>query len=348
VSRLLTSEPYAQRDDQTLLDELNELTAHHRAGCQPFARIWPDPAPAGSLEELPFVHVGLFKQMDLATSAADLKHERTLGSSGTSGAVSRVPLDSKSLELQARSTQSILMHHLGPGRRPLIVIDSVASLRQRGQVSARTAAAMSLRPLSSRIAFLLDDSNDPASARWEVLEEALDSAATVLVFGHSWILWQVWNEPGPPQSVREALMGHRLQFVHSGGWKKLEAARVDRRVFDDRLLEGLGKDSMVLDFYGLAEQVGIIFPLCAAGWRHPPRWAAAIVRDSWTLESSIGRSGQLQLLNSLAWGAPYHSVLTEDLATLDRGPCACGLIGERFRLEGRVPKSELRGCANQS
>ncbi len=202
--------------------------------------------------------------------------------------MSKVPLDSKSLELQARSTQSILTRHLGPGQRPLIIVDSVASLRQRGQVSARTAAAMSLRPLSSHIAFLLDHPNDPTSARWEVLEEAL-AAETVLVFGHSWILWQVWNEPGPPPSVREALAGRRLQFVHSGGWKNLEAARVDRQVFDGHLLEGVEDGSVVLDFYGLAEQVGIIFPLCAAGWRHPPRWAAAMVRDSWTLEPLITR-----------------------------------------------------------
>jgi Acyl-protein synthetase, LuxE len=54
----------------------------------------------------------------------------------------------------------------------------------------------------------------------------------------------------------------------------------------------------------------------------------------------------LQLLNVLAHGAPYHSVLTEDLGRLAEGQCPCGRPGRRFQLLGRVPKAELRGCAN--
>jgi hypothetical protein len=59
-----------------------------------------------------------------------------------------------------------------------------------------------------------------------------------------------------------------------------------------------------------------------------------------------GKSGMLQLLNPLAYGAPYHSVLTEDLGRIIPGTCACGRAGRQFELLGRVPKAELRGCAN--
>ncbi len=71
-----------------------------------------------------------------------------------------------------------------------------------------------------------------------------------------------------------------------------------------------------------------------------------IVRDPWTLEPLVGATGQLQLINVLAYGAPYQSVLTEDLGEAVDGPCPCGRPGRRFRLAGRVPKAEVRGCAN--
>jgi hypothetical protein len=51
-------------------------------------------------------------------------------------------------------------------------------------------------------------------------------------------------------------------------------------------------------------------------------------------------------MNLLAWGAPYHNVLTEDLGKLVPGECDCGRKGKRFEFVGRVPKAEMRGCAN--
>ena len=64
-----------------------------------------------------------------------------------------------------------------------------------------------------------------------------------------------------PDEIRALLAGKRIHFVHSGGWKKLEAARVDRQTCEDTLLAGLHPESRVVDFYGLVEQVGIVYPL---------------------------------------------------------------------------------------
>ena len=102
----------------------------------------------------------------------------------------------------------------------------------------------------------------------------------------------------------------------------------------------------MVDYYGLVEQVGIVYPLCSAGFRHAPAWADVLVRDSWTLTPLADGPGQLQLLNLLARGAPYHSVLTEDLGRLVPGDCPCGRATRRFDLIGRVPQAEVRGCAN--
>ncbi len=194
--------------------------------------------------------------------------------------------------------------------------------------------------------FLLSDSADPASVRWETLLRLAAGHESFMVYGFTYMLWQAWAMAAPPAEVRAALLGKRIDFVHSGGWKKLEQLEVGREEFNATLTRGLDARSRVVDFYGLVEQVGVVYPLCSAGYRHVPAWADVVVRDPWTLEPQDRESGQLQLLNLLAWGAPYHNVLTEDLGRLAPGECPCGRQGKRFEFLGRMPKAEVRGCAN--
>ena len=346
MSHLLDLAPYGPRRDAQLLAELNALTARHRAGCAPYG-VLADATPAAALADLPFVHVGVFKQLDLRTEAADIRHQRTLLSSATSSGVSsRIALDADSSALQSRSVVRILGDFVGETRRPLLILDSSRSLRSRRQMSARIAAALGLQPLSSEVRFLLEDAGDAATMRWDVLEEVLGDHDELLVYGFTWILWQAWRAVEMPAAVRAALAGKTIHFVHSGGWKRLEDERVGRSRFDDALLTGLATTSAVIDYYGLVEQIGIIYPLCAHGARHVPVWADVLVRDPWTGAALAEAEGQLQLLNVLALGAPYHSVLTEDLGRLLPGPCPCGRSGRRFELIGRVAKAEVRGCAN--
>lgn len=342
MTTLLDGPPYGPRDDARFLDEANALTRWHLEGCDDYARIWPDFSSAAALEALPYLHVGLFKRVVFRT--AGVKHQRVLLSSATtSGTSSQVALDEDSARLQGQSSLSILRDFVGDAHRPLLIIDDAASLRQRGQVSARVAAALSLLPLATTTTFLLKG-DEP---QWALVEEALREASGALVYGFTWALWQRWAQAARPASLEAMLRQRRVHFVHSGGWKKLEAEAVSRDVFDGALLAGVGEGSRVIDFYGLVEQNGVIFPLCESGARHVPRWAAVLVRDPWTLAPQPpGREGLLQFINLLARGAPYHSVLTEDVGAVLDGPCACGRLGPRFELRGRVPKAEVRGCAN--
>jgi hypothetical protein len=348
MSRLLNPDsPYGPRSDADFLAEMNALTRAHIEGCPEYASIWPDFDRAENLTELPWLHVGLFKHIEFKTSGEGIRHERTLKSSATSSGVSSlVALDRASSELQSASTLAIFRNFVGDAIRPLLVLDSSRSLLTRGEVSARIAAALSLRPLASEIHFLLDDAEDPGSMKWDSLAEQLRNHDDLLVYGFTWILWLAWGNANVPDEIRELLAGKRIHFVHSGGWKKLEDIQVDRRRFDDSLLCGLHPDARVIDFYGLVEQVGIIYPLCDAGFRHAPAWADLLVRDPWTLDSLVGEPGQLQLMNTLAMGAPYHNVLTEDVGRIVTGDCPCGRAGKRFELLGRIPKAEVRGCAN--
>jgi hypothetical protein len=242
------------------------------------------------------------------------------------------------------SSEAILTDFIGADRTPLLILDHAASLRQR-DVSARVAAALSLRPFATELVFLLAASGRPESVRWDVVRDLASTHAHLRVYGFTSILWQAWGRLVPAE-VRSALRATRIDFVHSGGWKTLEAERVDRTDLDEALLRGLAEGSRVIDYYGLVEQVGMVYPLCEAGFRHVPVWADVIVRDPWTSNPLSTEIGMLQLLNVLAHGAPYHSVLTEDRGRIVAGDCACGRRGKRFALIGRVPKAEMRGCAN--
>jgi len=346
MSELLQHAPFSTRDDAAFLREMNALSQWHLDGCAGYRAVWPEWKQADSIEALPFLHVGVFKHRAWRTSGDGIAHQRTLKSSSTSGTPSQIPLDERSSGFQARSSSAIFADLLGADPRPLLILDDVRSLQQRGEVSARVTAAMSLRPLSNETHFLLSKTDTADSMDWEKLGNICSKHTRLFVYGFTWMLWMAWAKGDMPRQVRQALAKTQIHFVHSGGWKKLESIRVDRARFDQALLTTVAPGSAVLDFYGLVEQVGIVYPLCRAGFRHVPRWAAALVRDPWTLEKITDRPGMLQLMNVLAFGAPYHNVLTEDMGRIVEGACVCGREGHRFELLGRIPKAEVRGCAN--
>jgi len=344
MSQLLHHAPFSPRDDAVFLNEMNEISSWHLAGCPEYRRVWPDWTVAERLEDLPYLHVGVFKRQLWKTSVDGLMHQRILRSSSTSQATaSMIALDERSSALQSRSSAAILRGLVGDSLRPLIILDHARALRQRGEASARIAAAMSLRFLAAEVHFLLEDDE---AVGWERLGTILARQRRLLVYGFTWMLWQEWATAAIPEVIRRLLVEAEIHFVHSGGWKKLEAARVDRQRFETGLLATVAPTSQVTEYYGLVEQVGVIFPLCQAGFYHVPRWTGVLVRDPWTLKILAHQPGLLQFMNGLSWGAPYHSVLTEDLGRLMPYDCACGRAGQRFELLGRVPKAEVRGCAN--
>src|SRR5262249_20678249 len=155
------------------------------------------------------------------------------------------------------------------------------------EIGARVAAAMSLRPLATEISFLLGP-ND--AIKWNEVAEAAARSKHLRVYGFTSMLFQAWRDVPPDVAAR--LRETRIDFVHSGGWKKLEG--VAREEFDARLLHDSDPSSRVVDYYGLVEQNGVVYPLCGDGYRHVPRWAGVIVRDPWTLRPLRGESGMLQ------------------------------------------------------
>ncbi len=341
---LLEAPPYGPRDDEAFVDAMLALHRHHLAGCAPYRALFGDWEEDRALDAYPYLHVGLFKSLELVTEGAG-RRGRTLRSSGTSGSASRVVLDAESSARQARSSSAILRDFVGEEARPLLILDSARSLMSR-EMSARVAAALSLKPLSTQLSFLLASAADAASLDEAKLRGILAGADSFLVYGFTSFLWFAWAAREWEAETRALLATKRFAFVHSGGWKTLEAQSIGRAQLDARLLAGVAAGSCVVDYYGLVEQVGVVYPLCPEGFRHVPVWGAVRIRCPYTGRALREGRGQIQLLNTLPLGSPCHSVLTEDQGRIEPGPCPCGRSGTRFVLEGRLPRAERRGCAD--
>jgi hypothetical protein len=134
-----------------------------------------------------------------------------------------------------------------------------------------------------------------------------------LVFGFTYMVWRYFVQALQKRGETLNLSG-AIAF-HSGGWKKLVDEAVDAATFKTTLKTATGIGD-VHDFYGMAEQVGSIFVECEAGNLHAPAFADVVL-------------------------------LTEDRGALvAEDDCPCGRHGRAFRVFGRLPKAEARGCSD--
>lgn len=124
---------------------------------------------------------------------------------------------------------------------------------------------------------------------------------------------------------------------------------VSKETFSDTIAEAFGTSSKrILDFYGMAEQTGVIFIDCENGNKHVPCFSQIIIRDPFTLEPcDIGKTGFIEVMSILADSYYDQAVLTEDLGVqVGVDDCPCGRKGLYFRFVSRVEKTELRGCGD--
>jgi hypothetical protein len=124
---------------------------------------------------------------------------------------------------------------------------------------------------------------------------------------------------------------------------------VSKETFSDTIAEVFGtRPDRILDFYGMAEQTGIIFVDCEHGNKHVPCFSQVIIRDPFTLDPcDIGKTGLIEVMSVLADSYYDQAVLTEDLGVqIGVDDCPCGRKGRYFRFVARVEKAELRGCGD--
>ena len=337
-----------ERKASMLLGDLSALTGHHLAHCPPYRRLverlFPDHARAASLADLPFLPVSLFKSHELASVPADKVH-MVLTSSGTTGQrVSRILVDAETADLQSRALAAVMAAVLGPKRMPMLILDIRSLFKDPRQMSARGAGVLGMMRFGRAHCWALDEAMrlDEAAVR-EFLSK--HGHEPFLMFGFTFMVWQHFLLELERLGEKIDLGGAIL--FHSGGWKKLEALAVDNAEFKLRLRSACGA-LRIHNFYGMVEQVGSVFVECEHGHLHAPAFADVIVRDpiSWQ-PLPAGVQGVIQVLSALPHSYPGHSLLTEDLGTLQgEDDCPCGRLGRYFHVHGRMARAEVRGCSD--
>lgn len=351
---LLDMSPYGLRQaekDPVMSGCLSDLTRHHYRSCNAYRDIvdrvfggLDDSGGPGRLEDVPFLPVALFKTHELK-SVADSEIIKVLTSSGTSGqSVSRIYLDAETAQVQSAVLVKIVQHFLGKDRLPMVIIDHEGVVRDRKSHSARGAGILGMAQFGRRPFYAL---REDMSLDDRGLLDYLAAAAgrKILLFGFTYMVWayfvQALERRGLSLDLKDGVL------IHSGGWKRLQDLSVGPDVFRRRLqaLTGIGS---VLNFYGMAEQVGGVYFENGLHYLHAPIYSDVIIRDPVTLAPvPDGELGLIQVLSALPTSYPGHSILTEDLGVI-RGCDSTDLSmkGRYFEMVGRVPESELRGCSD--
>jgi hypothetical protein len=317
-----------------------------------YLEAWPsDFRAAESVADLPFLPVRAFKASPPLILVGTQEIIRTVTSSATSGQTpSRVALDAPTSRRMVKGVVAIASDFIGSSRRPYLVIDAAETLAAGGQLGARAAAIQGLRPFATEMVCCM---NGDAAGEPRIDESRLTSfaakwgAAEVLAYGFTYVIWQHFVKPLRERRIR--LRMPNIRVLHSGGWKRLQDQAVTREAFAAGVAEVFGcAADHVLDFYGMVENVGVIYPDCAYGHKHVPAFAAVIVRDPLTLRPvDEGQQGLVQVCSVLPTSFPGFLVLTDDIAEVIRyDGCACGRRGISFRFVKRVPQAEIRGCGN--
>jgi len=358
IEALLASPTYGLDPDdhqERLLAVLQSQLAYateRNAQLERYVRAWPiDYRMASQIADLPFLPVGAFKADPPLALVPRESITRTLASSATTGQrPSRVALDAETSKRMVKGVTTIIRDFIGSKRRPYLVIDTPEALGGQMELGARGAAIQGLRPFATEVVCCL---RHGASGTLEIDADKLRdfafrwAQADVLVYGFTYVIWQHFVLALRAKGVALDLPNARV--LHSGGWKRLLDQAVTREAYASGVAAVFGcAPTNVLDFYGMVENVGIVYPDCERGNKHVPAFGHVIVRDPLTLRPvEPGQQGLVQVCSALPTSFPGFLVLTDDIAeVIGADGCGCGRRGIHFRFVKRVPKTEMRGCGN--
>ena len=350
INDLLRLDPFgmtqAEKDAWYVADQ-KTLTQYHYDHCAPYQRlvdrVFPASKAATCLADLPYVPANLFKSAELK-SIPDDDPTTELTSSGTSGkASSKIFLDKGAALLQSRVLKVIFSSVIARDNHAMFVVDTAAVPGATGPMSASRAAVRGFAPFARKTVFLKDPEQkldvSPLIAHIETTPEK-----PFFIFGFTSFVWtdliRKLVEDGIKVPKNDGIL------IHGGGWKKMQDQSVSRAQFDATAKDVLGVRA-VHNYYGMVEQTGSVFLGCEHGYFHASIFSDVIIRDKDLREAKIGEQGLIQVISLLPKSYPGHSILTEDLGTMEGvDDCACGRRGRYFSVHGRAPRTEIRGCSD--
>ena len=357
ISALLSTAPYTMDPGErhhallSLLKTELEYACKNHPQFANYVRHWPVPISAAkAIADLPYLPVSAFKANPPLSLVPPSEVRRTLTSSSTSGQIpSRVVLDSATSRRMTKGVIAILRDFVGSARRPYLVIDTKENLGRQSELGARGAAIQALGSFATEIVPCLNtDTGSPMLDLEKLLAFANHCKDTsVLVYGFTYVIWTQFVQPLRERGIQLNISD--VHVLHSGGWKRLEQQSVTKDVFIEAVAGIFGcAANRIIDYYGMVENVGVVYPDCEHGYKHVPAFADVIIRDPLTLAPAApGQTGVVQVCSVLPTSFPGFLLLTDDMGEIiGHDGCACGRRGPYFRFLHRVPKVEMRGCGN--
>ena len=348
---LLEINPYSLDKEQKecfLTEALKKLTQHHIQNCFEYKRmmnaIGYSENKINSYEDLPFLPVSLFKELNLK-SIPDENVFKTMTSSGTTGqAVSKIYLDKEAAAKQQKTLVKIVSDFTNANRLPMLIIDSPSVIKNRNMFSARGAGILGFSIFGADRTYAL---NDEMEIDFSAIEAFLErhQGQKILLFGFTFMIWQHFYKELLKSEKKIDLSQGIL--IHGGGWKKLASEAVSPEEFKKRLTDVCGL-SDIHDYYGMVEQTGCIYMQCEHGHLHASNFSDVIIRNPLDFSvSAIREKGIIQVVSILPESYPGHSLLTEDEGMLlGIDDCPCGRKGKYFKIFGRLKNAEIRGCSD--
>jgi hypothetical protein len=326
---------------------LARLSRHHYDNCPEYKNIIDafkyDIFNCGSYYDLPFLPVRLFKKYELK-SVPQNDIIKTMTSSGTTGAVSRIFLDRQTSSAQQKTLVKVVSEFIGGNRLPMLILDTSAVIKDRNMFSARGAGILGFSIFGRDKMYAFDEN---MRLDFEGIEAFLSKhkGERILLFGFTFMIWQHFYKELKRNNLKLDLSDGVL--FHGGGWKKLVGEKVSPDAYKKALFDVCAIQA-VHDYYGMVEQTGCIYVECEKGRLHCSNYSDVIIRrPSDFSPAAYGERGIIQVVSVLPYSYPGHSLLTEDEGTiLGEDDCKCGKKGKYFTVHGRLANAEIRGCGD--
>jgi hypothetical protein len=231
----------------------------------------------------------------------------------------------------------------------MLVIDSKETNKKSETLTARGAAIRGVSSFGKSLTYVMDMVDDNLVLNIKRLKEFEEKYRDedILVYGFTYIIWTRFIKVLKEEGIK--LNMPKVKLLHSGGWKKLNDQKVEKDEFNKSVAEIFGTiPENIIDFYGMVEQLGIVFLDCECGYKHVPDFGEIIIRDFSTLkEVEKGKCGFIEVMSGLTSSYPGQAILTEDIGEfIGVDDCKCGRKGKYFKFKNRVEKSEIRGCGD--
>jgi len=313
---------------------LDYLHKYHLEHCISYKHIVQTIFPREKKASNIYIHAGLFKKINF--KSGNIKSEYNYSSSGTSGEKSNIYFDRTDAINQQKYLIKILKEFTSISKNAIFVD---TAFKSGVDFNARRAASRGFSLLAKKRATLPSKINES----YYFLKELSRKYSQIILFGFTFEIFifiqKLIEAKLPP------ILDSNFLIIHGGGWKKLESKKVDNKILQE-LFRKIFFTSKSLNYYGMVEQLGLIYPMCEQGFYHCPQGSEIIIRDKNGKICEYGQKGLIQSISPLPISYPGHSLLTEDIGITFASPCKCGLNSKRFKILGRLSKQESRGCSD--